>query len=132
MKEEVAAAWSSVIPHPSEEAAVIGMGDVGCSPEPQAPTPVPGPSRHPCLGGDHLGHHVPGVDVDGTDGHDLHSVSRVEVSNEQGDECIQLADLWEQTCLPWTRLQRWPRAGTPGHSGTAPPPWIIKESLKMV
>ena len=78
------------------------------------------------------------MDVDGTDGHDLHSVPCIEVSNEQGDERVELADLWEQTCLPRTRLHGWPQgwppgwAGPPGHSGTAPPPWNIKESLKMV
>lgn len=71
-----------------------------------APNPVPSPSHHPrdssfpsawgtgsCLSGDHLGHHVSGVHINGADGHDFHSVAGAEISNEQSDECVQLADL---------------------------------------
>lgn len=42
---------------------------------------------------DDLGHHIPGVDVDGADGHDLLTVPWRELANKQGDECIELAHL---------------------------------------
>lgn len=55
----------------------------------------PGPRGQACscLGGDHFGHHIPGVHVNGTDGHDLHPVASAEIPDEQRDERIQLADL---------------------------------------
>ena len=42
---------------------------------------------------DELGHHVPGVDVDGADGHDLLPVARGQVAEEVGDQRVQLRHL---------------------------------------
>ena len=46
---------------------------------------------------DHLGHHVTGVHVDGADRHDLLTVSRRQVSQQHGDQIVQLGDL-QQEC----------------------------------
>ena len=42
---------------------------------------------------DQLGHHITGVDINGADGHDLLAVTRGEVPEEVGDECVELQDL---------------------------------------
>lgn len=41
----------------------------------------------------HLGHHVPCVDVDGADGHNLLPVARRELTNQHGDEGVELGHL---------------------------------------
>lgn len=51
------------------------------------------PSSPPHLLSGHLGHHVPGVDVDGADGHDLLSIARCELPNQHGDEAVELGHL---------------------------------------
>lgn len=38
----------------------------------------------------HLGHHISGVDVDGTDGHDLLSISLAQVTHQEADQGVQL------------------------------------------
>ena len=55
--------------------------------------------------GDQLGHHVAGVDVDGTDGHDLLPVARRQLPQQHVDQGVQLGDLWggEGTKEPLTR-----------------------------
>ena len=40
-----------------------------------------------------LRHHVPGVDVDGADGHDALSVALGEFAQQEPDEGVQLRDL---------------------------------------
>ena len=42
---------------------------------------------------DQLLHHVPGVDVDGADGHDALAVGLGELAQEEVDERVQLGDL---------------------------------------
>ena len=46
---------------------------------------------------DELGHHVPGVDVDGADGHDLLPVAGGQVAQEVGDQGVQLGHLGDST-----------------------------------
>ena len=41
----------------------------------------------------HLGHHVPGMDIDGAYGHDLPPVPLGELANEHGDEGFELGHL---------------------------------------
>lgn len=43
--------------------------------------------------GNNLGHHIPSVDVDGADGHDLLPVARSELTNQHGDEDVELGHL---------------------------------------
>lgn len=43
--------------------------------------------------GNHLGHHVPCVDVNGADGHDLLPVARRELTDQHGDEGVELGHL---------------------------------------
>ena len=45
------------------------------------------------LGRDELAHDVPGVHVDGADGHDLLPVALGEAAQEEGDEVVELRDL---------------------------------------
>lgn len=48
-----------------------------------------------------LGHHIPCVDVDGADGHDLLPVAWSELTNQHGDEGVELGHL-----LPVVLLHR--------------------------
>lgn len=43
--------------------------------------------------GNHLGHHVSCVDVDGADGHDLLPVAWCELTHQHGDEGVELGNL---------------------------------------
>lgn len=45
--------------------------------------------------GDQLSDDVSSMDINGANGHDLLAIALSEFSNEQGDEVIQLGDLWE-------------------------------------
>lgn len=48
---------------------------------------------------DHLGHHISGVDVDGADGHDLLPIARCKLANQQGDEGVELGNLFSVILL---------------------------------
>lgn len=48
-------------------------------------------TKYLCL--DHFGHNVPGMDINSTDCHDLHSVSSAQVPEEQGNQGIQPGNL---------------------------------------
>lgn len=43
--------------------------------------------------GDNLGHHIPCVDVNGADGHDLLPVAWSELTDQHGDEGVELGHL---------------------------------------
>lgn len=43
---------------------------------------------------DHLGDHVPGMDVDGADGHDLLPVAAGKLANQHGDQGVELRHLF--------------------------------------
>lgn len=48
---------------------------------------------------DHLGHHITGVDVDGADGHHLLSVPWSQLTNQHGDEGVELGHLFPEGVL---------------------------------
>lgn len=48
-------------------------------------------TKYLCL--DHFGHNVPCMDINGTDCHDLHSVSSTQVPKEQGNQGVQPSNL---------------------------------------
>ena len=51
------------------------------------------PKKNPNLLQDHLGHHVTSMHINGTDGHDVLTVSLGEVTQQHGDEVVELLDL---------------------------------------